>query len=423
MPMNFTKKYNDNDLNKLLIIANEQGKQINISLIMITLKPLEEDLQKITTYFEEKGIEVLLNDVEPDVDDNNAVPVSNIIQPFDPSKINILMDKMTMDSIIKRIKNKELEFNTDFQRKAGLWNNTQKSQLIESLLLSIPLPAFYFDATDDDKWLIIDGLQRITTIKEFAVDRAMCLQGMEFLKELDGKKYDGLPRSLQRRIEETNVNAYLVKPSTPANVKFNIFKRINTGGLTLEPQEIRNALFQGVATKFLNELAQLPAFTKATDGSIKKDRMLDREFCLRYVAFSYLSINDYNASIDDFLNNSMIYLNKRSEDELKRIKDDYINVLLASYEIFGKHAFRKMAEDGYRRPINKVLFETWTHLLHSKDSEVIQKLICRKKQVIKQFIQLCDQKAFLNALKASDKNSMNARIKSVDNILSFVLKD
>lgn len=414
------KKYKD-DLQKLENIASEQGNQINISLIMITIKPSDEDFQSIITYFEEKGIEVLYTDVEPDVDNDDFTPNSDAIQPFDPSKINILMDKMTMDSIIKRIKNKELEFDTVFQRKAGLWNNTQKSQLIESMLLRIPLPAFYFDATDDDKWLIIDGLQRITTIKEFAVDKKMHLQGMEFLKQLDGTYYDNLPRSLQRRIEETNVNAYLVKPSTPANVKFNIFKRINTGGLTLEPQEIRNALFQGEATIFLNNLAKLPIFVKATDGSIKRDRMLDREFCLRYVAFSYLPLDEYNGSIDDFLNSAMIYLNETTKENRNRIKEDYINVLSICYKIFGKHAFRKMAADRRRRPINKVLFETWTRLLHLENSNNVKILIRKKDEIQDMFIQLCEQTAFLNVLKASDKKSMSIRINTVKTIITDIL--
>ena len=94
------------------------------------------------------------------------------------------MGTTTIDSIIKRIKNDELEFDSSFQRKAGLWNQIQKSRLLESIFLKIPLPAFYFDASNDDKWQIIDGLQRITTIKEYVVEQEFPLTGMEFLKDL-----------------------------------------------------------------------------------------------------------------------------------------------------------------------------------------------------------------------------------------------
>ncbi len=220
-------------------------------------------------YFNDRGIEMLAEDVEPDVTAYSCK--GERIRPFDPSKINITMKPLTLDALLKRIENDEIEFDTSFQRKAGLWNKRQKSQLIESVFLRIPLPAFYFDASDEDKWLIIDGLQRVSTLREFVVEKKLRLQELEFFPELDGCDYDRLPRTFQRRIDETVINVYLVNPSTPENVKFNIFKRINTGGLALEPQEIRNALFQGVATEFLQKLSRLDCFIKATGGSIKSE--------------------------------------------------------------------------------------------------------------------------------------------------------
>lgn len=412
------------ELKALTEIARKQENQINLSMIMITLDNLKDDFSEVLDYFEKEGIEIINEDVEPDSSDSNDALQndSTKVIPFDPSKIDIKNDKITIQSIISRIKNDELEFDSSFQRKVGLWSKKQKSQLIESLFLKIPLPAFYFDASDDDKWQIIDGLQRIGTIKEYVVEKSFALTGMEFLKDLNGCKFDQLPRALQRRIEETNLNAYLVNPSTPKNVKFNIFKRINTGGLVLTSQEIRNALYQGQAAEFLLRMSKSDVFKTATDYSIHSDRMLDREFCLRFVAFTQLDFeNDYTV-LDDFLNKGMEYLSKVSADILEQIYSEFENVMKVSYQLFDKYAFRRINPEGRRGPVNKSIFEAWSVVLSLLTPFEIDMLLKYKIKLRESFISLCNSYDFQNTLRASDKTSVKTRIKKVQNIVYHLIE-
>ena len=107
------------ELEALKELAEKQDNKINLSMILITLDNLKEELSEVLDYFDQRGIEIINEDVEPDCDtsDNDSKVI-----PFDPSKIDIKMDKITISSIISRIKNDELEFDSSFQRKAGLWN-------------------------------------------------------------------------------------------------------------------------------------------------------------------------------------------------------------------------------------------------------------------------------------------------------------
>jgi hypothetical protein len=118
-----------------------------------------------------------------------------IVEPFDPALISIATRPMTMDLLLNRIRHNELDLAPDFQRKAGIWKEDARSRLIESMLIRIPLPAFYMDATNEDSWLVVDGLQRLTTLKQFVIDKSLTLKGLDFLKFLEGKAYDELSRS------------------------------------------------------------------------------------------------------------------------------------------------------------------------------------------------------------------------------------
>lgn len=307
-----------------------------------------------------------------------------ITTPFDTSKIRVETKNTQMDSLIKRIKNQEINLSPDFQRQGGIWKDVAKSRLIESMLIKIPLPAFYMDASDDDNWLIVDGLQRLTTIKRFVIDQDLALSGLEFLTDYNGKKFDELPRNFQRRIEETDIVLYLIQPGTPANVKFDIFRRINTGGEPLSAQEIRHALNQGKITKFLQKLASLDEFINATDRGVASKRMDDRECVLRFLAFTMNPPAAYdNDNFDQFLNDAMARANSFEDDELDQLQNAFVQAMKCAIEVFDNDAFRKRYEpSGHRFPVNKALFEAWSVNLAALNPEQ-QKDIAHHKDELK----------------------------------------
>lgn len=354
------------------------------------------------------------------------LPEEPITNPFDPSKIDITMRPMTLDLIITRIKEREINLHTEFQRKGDLWDEIKQSRLIESLMIKIPMPAFYFDGTDDNNWLVVDGLQRLTTLNNFVVEKTLSLVQLEFLdQQYHNFKFDALPRQLQRRLGETMVTVFIINPGTPPEVKFNIFKRINTGGLVLEPQEIRHALNQGVPADFLAELAEVPEFKTATCELIKSERMMDREFVLRFLAFTMTHYSQYNDLLDNFLNNAMAMLKNKSFQEREQLKQKFIRAMIFAVEIFGNDAFRKRySESEKRNPINKALFETWSVVLGNLSEKDLNKLKKRKKALSAKFIDLMSKdKPFDRAITSGTghPSSVKLRFERIERIVKGVL--
>jgi hypothetical protein len=354
---------------------------------------------------------------------------SEIKEPFDPTKIDITVKPLIIDSLVKRIKSNppRIDMNTEFQRMGNLWKEEYQSRLIESLLVKIPLPAFYFDGSDDNKWKIVDGLQRICTLKNFIVDQTLRLANLEYLKQYEGKGFDELPPFLQGRIEETHITAYIINPGTPPQVKFNIFRRINTGGLVLTPQEIRHALNQGIAADFVKELAELDEFHQATDNTFKnKKRMEDKDFVTRFIAF-YNGYENYQPDLDSYLNKAMSHLNQLSATERETIKKDFAKAMKAAFEIFGNDAFRKRYNpEDQRKPINKALFETWSVNLAKQSEKGIAFLILDKERLKAKFAEMMNtDRDFDKSVTSAtgDLKAVERRFSKIANLIQEVLND
>ena len=370
------------------------------------------------------------------------VEEEKVVEPFDPTKIRIDARQITIDLILNRIKFGEIELAPDFQRDSDIWNELAKSRLIESMLIRIPLPAFYIDATDENKWVVIDGQQRLTAIKNFVLgekrtdvfsevnneadERKFSLSKLEFLTQFNGKIYDELPRTYQRRINETQITIYLIEKGTPEDVKFNIFRRINTGGLPLSPQEIRHALNQGKVTSFLKTLANSNEFKAATANAIVDKRMAARETILRFLSFKITDFTKYDApELDTFLNTAMKIMNQMSDTQIEALQEEFLRVMTIAKELFDNDAFRKRSKRSTgRSPINKALFESWSVNLSSLNNDKIKLLKGRKEMLVDEFIKLNEDVRFIDSI--SEGTGEVARVKyrfsKIKELIEKVLK-
>lgn len=344
-------------------------------------------------------------------------------EKFIPADVTIGQMPMNVYNLMERLEYDEINLQPDFQRKGGLWSLEKQSRLIESLMLKIPLPAFYFDASEEGNWIVIDGLQRLTAFKNYLIGKEKKkFEQLQYLTEFNGLTFDELPRQYIRRIKESTIIAYTVEKGTPDEVVFNIFQRINTGGLRLEDQEIRQALYPGLGTDLTRELAKSWEFLQATQYSVKPDRMLDREYITRFMAFTELDYrNEYKGNIDNFLIKGLKKVNTYDEQQIKKIEKNFKRIMKYVSAIFGRYAFRKYKIEGRRGPINKAIFELWSICFYNMSDEQLDEIVERKKEFLKVFEELLQNVEFNTALKAGDPYSYERRISMTKKLIKEFL--
>lgn len=279
----------------------------------------------------------------------------------------------------------ELIIDPDFQR-GNVWNSRQRSELIESILMGIPLPIIYLFESIDGRKQVVDGRQRITAIIDFLNDK-LRLTDLKILGGLNGFTFSRLEPKLQGIVEDYQLLAYVIQPPTAERVKYDIFDRVNRGGTTLNAQEMRNALYGGPATQVIDMVCKSQEFIDATDGGVSDKRMRDRYVALRAMAFTSLFSGEfsrsgmsarsyeYKSDIDDFLAWYMTLLNRTlsTVDDVNEMAARYIELFSRIHETMGADVFRFESRRGKRRPINMPLVETVVYLfsrLENIDDEV-----------------------------------------------------
>lgn len=319
------------------------------------------------------------NEVMLDGEDDLVTSLSSNESGYPMYNINVERGFYTIYELKRKYErqDKRIILDSDFQRE-NVWKPIQKEELVESILMGLPLPIFYFNQDKLGRLIVVDGRQRLTALFEFMSNK-WALKNLKVLAELNGKKFANLSPVAQGQIEDYQIQAHVIQPPTPDKIKFDIFDRVNRAGTQLNKQEIRNALYQGKATILLNRIVKTKEFHIATeDAFVKNARMKDRYLVIRFLAFELyfqekLTVENkpyrYKNDIDELLGLSMEYINTISEQNVEQLYEFVLNALKNSIRFLDENAFRMVRANGKRSPINMNVFEVLMHLMSGLTSQ------------------------------------------------------
>ncbi|MGD9127409.1 MAG: DUF262 domain-containing protein [Planctomycetia bacterium] len=304
----------------------------------------------------------------------------------------IRKETRTVYDVVRRIKRGDFIMDPDFQRDF-VWSSDKQSKLIESVLMRIPLPVFYLAEDKDGRTIVVDGLQRLSTFHHFLENRfSLELQNQEALNE---KKFEELSPKLRNRVEDCNLELYIIDSKVPEQAKLDIFERVNSGEL-LTRQQMRNCLYVGPATKWLKGEATSELFQEATGKSLSSKTMRDREFVNRFCAFFLLDINNYKGDMDRFLAESLQLMNKYSEKQFNDLSKQLKTTLQNNQMLFERHAFRKhVPGQTQRNSLNASLWDVMSTGLARYPKDLIE---TKAKAVQEAFYNLLNNHEFVDAI-------------------------
>jgi len=255
-----------------------------------------------------------------------------------------------------------LELQPDFQR-LQVWDNLKSSRLIESVLLEVPIPVIYLSEESDGKYSVIDGQQRLNAFIKFLVNDIR-LSGLTILTELNGKRFQDIPKNLQDKFENATIRIIEIRKESDPDVKFEIFERLNTGSVQLNAQELRNCIYRGRYNLLLKELSENKDFQFLLGLKEPHYRMQDRELILRFFAFYHNTYLKYVPPMKLFLNKEMEKYKNLNNIEENEIRGIFKKSVKLSKTVFGDKAFHRFVTGSkqnpnglYEKKMNKGLFD------------------------------------------------------------------
>lgn len=349
--------------------------------------------------------------------------VDSLEVPSDRRKIYTDLGDPEVESLHGKFKRGKLIVQPDFQRQF-VWDATKASRLIESALLTIPIPVVYISQEPDNKEYVIDGQQRLTSFFSF-IDgtfpdgTAFKLTGLKVFRELNGIKYCDLRVDLQDAIRYFNIRTITFKQDSDQSLKFEIFERLNTGSVSLNDQELRNCIYRGEFNHLLKELSTDPDFTFLLGLKRPDRRMKDIELVLRFSAFYHATYLNYKPPMKNFLNAEADRYRRIGTQDAQKLRVAFKNTCQIIRSMLGRNAFKRFYKGtdknkaGYweQKKFNASLFDILMYTLAREDKNVVFQNLDSVREAL--IYLMTESQEFIDAIELST-SSLQAVTKRFD---------
>jgi hypothetical protein len=256
----------------------------------------------------------------------------------------------SIGDIIGMIGDGDLLLDPEYQR-SYVWDTKKASLLVESIILNVPIPVIYVSEEDDGGWNVVDGLQRLHSLKRF-FDNEFKLKDLEVINEFNGLQYSTLNPKASRIIKNGILRVILILKESHPEIKYDIFMRLNRGAIKLNEQELRNCLYRGNLNELLLRLRQNKKFLSLIGLTLPHRRMVDAELILRYLTLSD-GYNKETGAIDNYKGNIKTSLNSYCDSHKKidneaaiALKSKFESTIDKVYATLGGAAFHRINSDG-----------------------------------------------------------------------------
>lgn len=376
---------------------------------------------------EKKLISEQNNESALNYSDNEGVSMPLEI-PQEVRKITTQAYDKSVSDLVRMMEDKDIVLDPEFQRNY-VWDNTKASLLIESIILNVPIPIIYVSQEADDTWTVIDGLQRLFSLKRFFEGRFK-LSGLEVLSDLNAQDIHTLNLKALRMLRNGLLRIIMITHDSNESIKYDVFMRLNTGSVHLTEQELRNCLYRGNFNKLLKEIVENKEWQQLLGLKTPHKRMSDRELALRFFAINDSWNNEsscvegYKGRMKNFLNDYMCEHMNASQLWINQKKDLFDATVHNVVTIMGEGAFRKLELNGVQeRAINRAIMDV---LMCSFSRYNLITLEKKKEEIIQAFYEnIAANVQFRNSIlvATSDTKSLNNRmqmwLRDLENLINM----